>query len=159
MNKELIVKHLNKSLTDELTSMRQYFLHSIIFKDNGISKLAEKMKNDLDEEFKHANKLAERILFLKGIPNFQDTNEISKYDGKFVKSSILRILENDLELEEEGVKDYREAILVARKEGDFVSVILLEELLKNEEEHYHWIEEQIAFIDLIGVENYLKTQM
>ncbi|MDR0288910.1 MAG: bacterioferritin [Rickettsiales bacterium] len=159
MNKEIIIKHLNKSLTGELTSIRQYFLHSTILKDSGINKLAEKMKDELDEELEHANKLAERVLLLKGVPNFQDTNEISKYDGKFTKDTIRKILEDDLKLEEEGLKDYREAISVAEKERDFVSVILLEEILKNEEEHYHWIEEQIDLIELIGVENYLKTQM
>ncbi|MDR1139566.1 MAG: bacterioferritin [Rickettsiales bacterium] len=159
MNKEIIIKHLNKLLTGELTSIRQYFLHSAVLKDSGINKLAEKMKDELDEELEHANKLAERVLLLKGIPNFQDTNKISKYDGKFTKDTIRKILEDNLKLEEEGLKDYREAISVAEKERDFVSVILLEELLKNEEEHYHWIEEQIALIELIGVENYLKTQM
>ncbi|MGL9681908.1 MAG: bacterioferritin [Wolbachia sp.] len=159
MNKKIIIKHLNKLLTGELTSIRQYFLHSTILKDSGINKLAEKMIEELYEELGHANKLAERILLLKGIPNFQDTNEISKYEGKFTKDTMRKILEDNLKLEEEGLKDYREAIFVAEKEGDFVSVILLKELLKNEEKHYHWIEEQIALIELIGVGNYLKTKM
>ncbi|WP_255585968.1 ferritin-like domain-containing protein [Wolbachia endosymbiont of Mansonella ozzardi] len=113
-------------------------MHSTILKDSGINKLTEKMKNKLDEELEHANKLAERILLLKGIPNFQDTNKISKRDRKFTKDTIRKILEDNLKLEEEGLKGYREAISVAEKEEDFVSVILLlEELLKNEEEHYH----------------------
>ncbi|WCR57974.1 bacterioferritin [Wolbachia endosymbiont of Ctenocephalides felis wCfeJ] len=158
MSKE-IVKHLNTLLTNELTSVRQYLLHFAILKDNGINKLAEKMKSELNEELGHANELAERILLLKGVPNFQDTNEISKYDGQFTKGTIRKILEDNLKLEKEGLKDYKEAISVAEKEKDFVSVMLLEELLKNEEEHLHWIEEQINLIELIGVENYLKTQI
>ncbi|WP_225537319.1 ferritin-like domain-containing protein [Wolbachia endosymbiont of Mansonella perstans] len=113
MNKEIIAKHLNKSLTGELTSISQYFLHSTILKDSGVNKLTEKMKNELDEELEHANKLAERILLLKGIPNFQDTNEISKRDGKFTKDTIRKISEDNLKLEEEGLKGYREAISVA----------------------------------------------
>ncbi|QOD38074.1 bacterioferritin [Candidatus Wolbachia massiliensis] len=158
MSKE-IVKHFNKLLTNELTSVRQYLLHSTVLKDNGINKLAEKMKNELNEELEHANKLAERILLLKGIPNFQDTNEISKYDGEFTKDTIQKILADNFKLEEKGLKDYKEAISVAEEEKDFVSVILLEELLKSEEEHLHWIEEQINLIELIGVVNYLKTQI
>lgn len=158
MSKE-IVKHLNTLLTNELTSVRQYLLHFAILKDNGINKLAEKMKSELNEELGHANELAERILLLKGVPNFQDTHEISKYDGQFTKGTIRKILEDNLKLEKEGLKDYKEAISVAEKEKDFVSVMLLEELLKNEEEHLHWIEEQINLIELIGVENYLKTQI
>ena len=64
-----------------------------------------------------------------------------------------------MKLEDKGNRDIREAIFVAEKEKDFVSVMLLEELLKNEEEHFHWIEKQIDLIELIGVENYLRTQI
>ncbi|WP_341813750.1 bacterioferritin [Wolbachia endosymbiont (group B) of Germaria angustata] len=138
MNKE-IVEHLNKLLTHELTSVRQYLLHSAILKNSGINKLAEKMRKELNEELEHANRLAERILLLKGMPNFQDTNKISKYEGKFTKDTMQKILEDNSNLEEEGIKGIKEAISVAEKEKDFVSVMLLEELLKNEEEHLHWI--------------------
>ncbi|MFT4314255.1 MAG: bacterioferritin [Wolbachia pipientis] len=158
MNKE-IVEHLNKLLTHELTSVRQYLLHSAILKNSGINKLAEKMRNELNEELGHANKLAERILLLNGVPNFQDTNQISKYDGKFIKDTIQKILEDNLKLEEEGIKGIREAISVAEKEKDVISVMLLEELLKNEEEHLHWIKGQIDLIELMGIENYLRTQI
>ncbi|APR98292.1 bacterioferritin [Wolbachia endosymbiont of Folsomia candida] len=156
---EEIVKHLNKLLTNELTSVRQYLLHFSIFKNNGIDRFAEKMKNELTEELEHANKLAERILLLKGVPNFQDTNEVSKYDGKFTKDTIKDVLAANLKLEKKGIESIREAISVAEKEKDFVSVMLLEELLKNEEEHFHWIEKQIDIIGLMGVENYLRTQI
>lgn len=158
MNKE-IVEHLNKLLTHELTSVRQYLLHSAILKDKKINRFAEKMRNELNEELEHANRLAERILLLKGVPNFQDTNQISKYEGKFTKDTIQKILEDNLKLEEEGIKGIKEAISVAEKEKDCVSVMLLEELLKNEEEHLHWIKGQINLIELMGIENYLRTQI
>lgn len=158
MNKE-IVEHLNKLLTHELTSVRQYLLHSAIFKDKKINRFAEKMRNELNEELEHANRLAERILLLKGVPNFQDTNQISKYEGKFTKDTIQKILEDNLKLEEEGIKGIREAISLAEKEKDVISVMLLEELLQNEEEHLHWIKGQINLIELMGIENYLRTQI
>ncbi|MFP3023340.1 MAG: bacterioferritin [Wolbachia sp.] len=158
MNKE-IVEHLNKLLTHELTSVRQYLLHSAILKDKKINRFAEKMRNELNEELGHANRLAERILLLEGVPNFQDTNQISKYDGKFTKDTIQKILEDNLKLEEEGIKGIREAISVAEKEKDVISVMLLEELLQNEEEHLHWIKGQINLIELMGIENYLRTQI
>ncbi|WP_343288817.1 bacterioferritin [Wolbachia endosymbiont of Encarsia formosa] len=158
MNKE-IVEHLNKLLTNELTSVRQYLLHSAILKNSGINKLAEKMRKELNEELEHTNRLAERILLLKGMPNFQDTNKISKYEGKFTKDTMQKILEDNSNLEEEGIKGIKEAISVAEKEKDFVSVMLLEGLLKNEEEHLHWIKEQIDLIELMGIENYLRTQI
>ncbi|MDD9331065.1 MAG: bacterioferritin [Wolbachia sp.] len=156
---EDIVKHLNKLLTNELTSVRQYLLHFSIFRNNGINKFAEKLKNELTEELEHANSLAERILLLKGVPNFQDTNEVSKYNGKFTKNTIKEVLEANLKLEKKGIEDIREAIFIAEKDKDFVTVMLLEKLLKNEEEHFHWIEKQIEHINLMGVENYLRTQI
>ncbi|MDG7056449.1 MAG: bacterioferritin [Wolbachia endosymbiont of Meromenopon meropis] len=159
MNKDLIVKHLNKLLVNELASVRQYFLHSAILKNGGINKLAKKMRDELNEEFMHVSKLAERVLLLKGIPDFQDTNKISQYDGRFTKDTLQVILKDNLKLEEENLKDYRKAISIAENEEDFVSLMLLEELLQNEEEHCHWIEEQIVLIGLIGIENYLKTQI
>uniref|UniRef100_A0A1B0B5P9 Ferritin-like diiron domain-containing protein n=1 Tax=Glossina palpalis gambiensis TaxID=67801 RepID=A0A1B0B5P9_9MUSC len=88
-----------------------------------------------------------------------DTNEISKYEGKSTKDIIRKILEANLKLEGKGIKDIKETISIAEKEKDFVSVMLLEEMLKNEEEHTHWIEKQINLIELMGVENYLRTQI
>ncbi|MGL9725425.1 MAG: ferritin-like domain-containing protein [Wolbachia sp.] len=158
MNKE-IVEHLNKLLTHELTSIHQYLLHFGILKKNGINRLTEKVKIELNEELEHANMLAERILLLKGVPNFQDTNEISKYDGKFTKDTIRKILEDNLKLEEKGIKGIKEAISIIEKEKDLVNLMLLEKLLKNEEEHFHWIEGQVDLIELMGVENYLRTQI
>ncbi|VVC42776.1 Hypothetical protein CINCED_3A008589, partial [Cinara cedri] len=157
MNKQ-VLGHFNKLLTNELTSVRQYLLHFAVLENHGINTLAKKMKNELNEELEHVCKLAERILFLRGIPNFQDTNKISKYDGNFTKDTIKEILLDNLKLEDKGIRDIREAIFTAEKEKDFVSVMLLEELLKNEEEHLHWLEKQMDLIALMGVENYLKTQ-
>ncbi|WP_246228225.1 ferritin-like domain-containing protein [Wolbachia endosymbiont of Litomosoides brasiliensis] len=72
---------MNKLLIGELTSVYQCLPHSLTLKENRINKLAEKIKNKLDEELEHANKQAKRTLLLKSVPNFQDTNEILKYEG------------------------------------------------------------------------------
>lgn len=159
MSEEIIVESLNVVLTNELTLVRQCLLFYSIFKNHGINKFAEKMKNELNEELGHVNKLAERIFLLKGVPNFQDTNKITKYNGNFTKDTIKEVLSANLELESKGINDIRKAIFAAEKEKDFVTVIMLEELLKDEEEHFHWIEKQIGLIKLMGVENYLRTQI
>nr|CAH7725251.1 unnamed protein product [Callosobruchus chinensis] len=65
----------------------------------------------------------------------------------------------NLKFEGKGIKDIKETISIAEKEKYFVSVMLVEEMLKNEEEHLHWIEKQIDLIELMGVENYLRTQI
>ncbi|MBV0899320.1 MAG: bacterioferritin [Wolbachia endosymbiont of Fragariocoptes setiger] len=154
----MIIEQLNTLLTNELTSVRQYLLHLSILKDNGINRFAEKIKNEVSEELEHANKLAERILLLKGIPNFQNTNEIHQYSGQFTKETINEILIANLNLEKRGIDDIKNAISVAEKEKDIITTILLEEILKNEEEHCYWLNKQIRLVALIGVENYLITQ-
>lgn len=156
---EEIINGLNGLLTNEVTFVRQCLLLYSIFKNHGVNKFAEKMKNELNEELEHANKLAERIFLLKGVPNFQDTNEIMKYDGNFTKNMIKEVLSANLKLERKGINDIREVIFAAEKGKDFVTVTMLEDLLKNEEEHVHWIEKQIGLIELMGVENYLRTQI
>ena len=154
-----MIEQLNTLLTNELTSVRQYLLHLSILRDNGINRFAEKIKNEVSEELDHANKLAERILLLKGIPNFQSTNEIHQYGGQFTKETINEILIANLNLEQRGIDDIKKAVSVAEKEKDIITTILLEEILKNEEEHYCWLNKQIHLVSLIGVENYLRTQI
>ncbi|MGL9732466.1 MAG: ferritin-like domain-containing protein [Wolbachia sp.] len=55
---------------------------------------------------------------------------------KLTKDTIRKILEDNLKLEKGDLKNYRKAISITQKERDFVNIILLEELLKNEEKHY-----------------------
>lgn len=149
-----IIKYLNKLLANELTAVHQYLLHYAMLKKNKIDKLAEKIKEELDEEIEHANILANRILLLDGLPNFQETNPIVTYDGAFTKDTIKKILEADLLLEAQAMKDIKEVISLIEIEKDYINVLLLEELLKSEEAHFHWIKTQINLIEVIGIENY-----
>jgi bacterioferritin len=66
-----VIDFLNKALFNELTAINQYWLHYRMLDNWGVHKLAEYERKESIDEMKHADRLAERIFFLEGLPNFQ----------------------------------------------------------------------------------------
>src|SRR5688572_10537540 len=92
-----VIDYLNKALTNELTAINQYWLHYRTLNHWGVTKLAEYERHESIDEMKHADTLAERILFLDGLPNFQAINRLK------VGETVEEILKADLALEYEGL--------------------------------------------------------
>lgn len=122
-----MIKHLNKALGNELVAINQYFLHSRMFKDRGLSKLAAKEYEESIDEMKHADKLVERVLFLEGLPNLQSLGKL------FIGEHTKEMLECDLKLEMIALPDLREGIAYAESIQDYVSRELLVYILESEE--------------------------
>ncbi|MFK5892022.1 MAG: bacterioferritin [Pseudomonadota bacterium] len=149
-----VIKVLNKLLSGELAAMDQYFIHSRMFEDWGISQLYEHINHEFEEEKDHADRLIKRILFLEGIPDMVTRESI--HVGKNVPS----MLTSDLELEYTVVKALRDAIKLCEKEKDFISREMLEKLLDDtEEDHTYWLEQQLGLIDKVGLKNYIQSKM
>ena len=150
--KEGVVNVLNKVLTADLTAINQYFLHAKMLKNWGITKLADFEYHESIDEMKHADKLAERILFLEGLPNFQLLGRLK------IGENVEEILKSDLALENEAVPQLKEAIAHCETVRDYVSRDLFAYILENEEEHVDTIEMQFEMIARMGLQNYIQLQ-
>ncbi len=148
-----VIKHLNRVLGNELIAINQYFLHSRMYKDWGLLKLADKEHEEAVDEMKHADQLVQRILFLEGLPNLQNLGKL------LIGEDTREMLECDLKLEMAACPDLKEGIAHCESVGDFVSRDLLSSILDGEEEHVDWLETQLALIDRIGIENYQQSMI
>lgn len=147
-----ILKLLNEALKSELTAINQYFLHSRMLKDWGITVLADKMYKESIEEMQHADALIERILFLEGLPNLQDLGKLN------IGETVEEILAADLASEMEAQAMYRASVAASEKAQDFISRDLFAKHLGDEEEHIDWLETQQEMITNMGLQNYIQIQ-
>jgi len=147
-----VVAMLNKVLYNELTAINQYFLHSRMLRNWGVTKLAKYEYEESLDEMRHADRLVERILFLEGLPNLQDLGKL------FIGEDVEEILKCDLRQEQRAIPLLREGIALCERANDYVSRRLLEEILANEEEHVDKLEAQFELIKRVGLQNYIQLQ-
>jgi bacterioferritin len=145
-----VIDFLNKALLNELTAVNQYWLHYRMLDNWGVTKLAEYERHESIDEMKHADKLAERIFFLEGLPNFQALGRLK------IGESVEEVLRADLELEREALPVLQEAIAHCETVRDYNSRELFEEILDSEEEHIDFLETQFEMIQRMGIENYVQ---
>lgn len=149
-----IIDMLNKLLANELTAMDQYFIHSEMYRDWGLSELYERIAHEFEDEKGHATKLIERILFLEGRP------DLTTRDPLRIGRDVPEMLKNDLAVEYEVGAALKQAIALCEQEADYNSRQVLETLLADtEDDHTFWLEQQLGLIDKIGLPNYLQSKM
>ncbi|MDH3413013.1 MAG: bacterioferritin [Gammaproteobacteria bacterium] len=147
-----VIEHLNRVLKNELTAINQYFLHSRMLKDWGLTKLSDYEHGESVDEMKHADSIIERTLFLEGLPNLQDLGKLR------IGEDVPELLQCDLDLELDALPDLKAAIAYCESRKDYVSRELFDTILKSEEEHVDWLETQLGLISKMGLENYLLGQ-
>ena len=145
-----VIEFLNLALKNELTAINQYFLHYRMLNHWGISRLAKFEYEESIDEMKHADKLAERILFLDGLPNFQLLGRLR------IGTTVPELLQADLETEMEALPVLRDAIEYCETVRDYVSRDLFQHILDNEEEHVDKLETQFEMIERMGLQNYIQ---
>jgi bacterioferritin len=147
-----VIDFLNKALLNELTAINQYWLHYRMLDNWGVKKLAEYERHESIDEMKHADKLADRVLFLEGLPNFQAIGRLH------IGENVEEILKADLATEHEAIPLLREAIAHCEAVRDYTSRDLFAEILSNEEEHVDFLEKQFEMIARMGLQNYVQLQ-
>ena len=139
-----VIAVLNEQLTAELTAINQYWLHAKMQENWGYVKLARHTKDESIDEMRHADKLADRILFLDGLPNFQRISPLR------IGQTVPEQLRSDLVIELEAVARLRSGIELMRSRGDVTSGRLFEDILQDEEQHIDYLETGLALVDTLG---------
>jgi bacterioferritin len=147
-----ILTLLNNLLAGELTAMDQYFIHSRMYEDSGLTRLYNRIAHEMQDETEHADQMIKRILFLEGTPNLVNREPIH------VGRDVPEMLQNDLNLEYAVVKNLRDGIALCEAEGDFETRKMLAQQLEDTElDHTYWLEQQLGLIDKMGLANYQQV--
>jgi bacterioferritin len=144
-----IIERLNEVLTNELTSVNQYFLHARMLENWGYRRLGKLIYDESIGEMRHADKLIHRILFLEGLPNLQDLHKLS------IGETVLETLSADLALEQRGRATLVDGVGECEAARDYVSREILEEILRDTEDHIDFLETQLNLASQLGEANYL----
>lgn len=149
-----VIKTLNELLAGELTAIDQYLIHGEIYADMGLTKLADKTLHESEHEKQHARAMIQRILFLEGKP------DLSKREGLNIGKDVPAMLKSDLEVEYRVANNLKAAIAECEKAGDYVTRdTLVTQLDDTEMDHAYFLEKQLRQIELMGLPNYLQSQL
>ena len=152
--KKKVIGQLQMLLRGELAARDQYFTHSRMYEDWGLSKLYERTNHEMEEETGHASALIKRLLFLEHTP------DLSEQGNLHIGKDVPAMLKNDLAMEHEVIAALKDAIATCEGERDYQTREILEKLLADtEEDHAYWLEQQLELIEKIGLQNYLQSQM
>ncbi|MFW8589666.1 bacterioferritin [Glaciecola sp. 2405UD65-10] len=149
-----VISGLNQLLGYELAAMDQYFIHSQMYLDWGLTKLYDRISHEFDDEKGHATKLIDRMLFLGGRP------DMTTRTGLQIGVEVPDMLESDLRVEYEVAAKLKEVIAICETEKDYVTRDMLVVLLDDTEvDHAHWLEQQLGLIKRLGLQNFLQSQI
>jgi len=142
------IENLQKALSMELTASHQYQLHAHVLDDWGLDRLADQMREEMQEELGHSDEYIARIMFLGGTP------EPKMAKDPVAAASLVAMFKADLADEEEAIEFYTKASQQAAEVGDIGTRQLFEKIVLDEEGHKSWLELQISLIERIGEQAY-----
>ena len=148
-----VIDYMNFLLAGELAARDQYFIHSRMYAEWGFNKLFERLNHEMAEETEHAEQFIRRILMLEGTPTMVPT-------GLNIGSDLVSMLKADLNTELEVRDALKKGIRLCEEKQDYVTRdIMVKQLSDTEEDHAHWLEQQLRLIEMMGLENYKQSQL
>ena len=148
-----VIDYMNELLAGELAARDQYFIHSRMYAEWGFNKLFERLNHEMAEETEHAEQFIRRILMLEGTPTMVPT-------GLNIGSDLVSMLKADLNTALEVRDALKKGIRLCEEKQDYVTRdIMVKQLSDTEEDHAHWLEQQLRLIEMMGLENYKQSQL
>ncbi len=120
---------LNRAIAREMQVTVQYMWQHVMWKGIKGFAVKDELKSIAITEMKHAEEIAERLVYLGGTPT-------TKPDPIFVGGSMQEMLERDKSDEEGAIEMYKQIIEMAKKEGDGTTKRMFQRILADEEEHH-----------------------
>ncbi len=149
-----VLAQLQGLLNCELAAMDQFLLHARMFEDWGYTRLALHTGAALQDARRQTDLLLRRMLFFGGAP------DLLQREATTTATAVREILRRDVELQYRLVEHLREAMACCVEEHDFQTQAMLADMLcECEETHVNWLEQQLAQVEAMGLENYLAVQL
>lgn len=151
MKSEQSIELLNQAVSDELAAVHQYMYFHFHLDDQGFGPLAILFKRTAITEMGHVEKIAERILFLKGDVKMAASGAVQ------LITDPVQILAKAVEMEKQSAADYNQAAQKCAASADAASKQLFEALVADEERHFSEFDKQLEHIRHFGP-TYLALQ-
>ncbi|MCR4346412.1 MAG: hypothetical protein NUV55_04265 [Sulfuricaulis sp.] len=134
-DRKTVIKLLNEALATEIVCVLRYKRHYFMATGIHAEPVAAEFLEHANEEMQHANRIAERIVQLRGEPNFSPDGLTARSHAEYVEGDSLKgMIKEDLVAERVAIESYREMIAYIA-ENDPTTRRMLEEILASEEEH------------------------
>ena len=146
-DRETVIKLLNEALATEIVCTLRYRRHYFMASGINAESVAAEFLQHANEEQGHADEIAQRIVQLKGEPNFNPEGLLTRSHAEYVEgTSLLDMIKEDLVAERIAIDSYREMIAYLGND-DPTSRRMMEGILAVEEEHADDLQN---FLDKMG---------
>lgn len=129
---------------------QQHSIHAQLLKARGLTKLADKIMEESEEELAEAKQVNARLIELGQTP-------LVAIEDYPVITDVKEMLEYDLKDSEAALPEMSKAL--ALFDDDYVTRDMIQKFIIDEQEHYNWVKTHLCIIEQIGIENYLIEQL
>jgi bacterioferritin len=148
---EKSIELLNRAVADELTAVHQYMYFHFHCDDQGIELLSALFKRTAIEEMQHVERVADRILFLKGDVVMEAAEKVQPIQD------VRAMLEWANNSEQSAIHMYNQFAIECGASADSATKKLFEDLVMDEERHFGQFDNEAKNVQRYG-ESYLVQQ-